>query len=100
MRVCGRALFDLLGVGLVGQTANQSAPAAAHCRFDMAITHTPSKQEKGIRKTMVGEMREEFKHLDLTFSIGGQISFDLFPKGWDKTYCLRYLDEKARCVLH
>jgi hydroxymethylpyrimidine pyrophosphatase-like HAD family hydrolase len=45
---------------------------------------------------MVEKMRAEFKHLDLTFSIGGQISFDLFPRGWDKTYCLRYLDEKVR----
>ena len=60
--------------------------------------HKHPKQEKGIRKTMVEKMREEFKHLDLTFSIGGQISFDLFPKGWDKTYCLRYLDAKARGV--
>lgn len=24
---------------------------------------------------------------------GGQISFDVFPKGWDKTYCLKYLDD-------
>ncbi|KAA8516014.1 hypothetical protein F0562_019193 [Nyssa sinensis] len=30
--------------------------------------------------------------LNLTFSIGGQISFDVFPQGWDKTYSLRYLD--------
>ena len=29
----------------------------------------------------------------LTFSIGGQISFDVFPNGWDKTYCLQYLKE-------
>ena len=47
----------------------------------------------GIRKTMVEKMREEFKDLDLTFSIGGQISFDVFPNGWDKTYCLQYLTE-------
>lgn len=59
-------------------------------------TPTHSKQEKGIRKDMVAAMREQFKHLDLTFSIGGQISFDLFPAGWDKTYCLRYLDENVR----
>lgn len=26
-----------------------------------------------------------------SFSIGGQISFDVFPTGWDKTYCLRHL---------
>jgi len=44
-----------------------------------------------VRKTMVEKMREKFADLDLTFSIGGQISFDLFPKGWDKTYCLRYV---------
>jgi len=29
----------------------------------------------------------------LTFSIGGQISFDVFPSGWDKTYSLRFLEE-------
>jgi len=27
----------------------------------------------------------------MTYSIGGQISFDVMPKGWDKTYCLRFL---------
>merc|ERR1711972_1290610 len=45
----------------------------------------------GIRKTMVAKMKEEFADLKLTYSIGGQISFDLFPQGWDKTFCLRYL---------
>merc|ERR1712217_803445 len=53
-------------------------------KFDLA---------NGIRKTMVEKMRVEFADLDLTYSIGGQISFDCFPKGWDKTYCLRYLAE-------
>jgi Eukaryotic phosphomannomutase len=28
---------------------------------------------------MIAAMRAEFKHLDLTCSIGGQISFDSFP---------------------
>jgi hypothetical protein len=27
----------------------------------------------------------------LRYSIGGQISFDVFPTGWDKTYCLQHL---------
>lgn len=26
------------------------------------------------------------------YSIGGQISFDVFPTGWDKTYCLRHIE--------
>ncbi|KAK6142824.1 hypothetical protein DH2020_023172 [Rehmannia glutinosa] len=46
-----------------------------------------------IRPTMVSVLREKFAHFNLTFSIGGQISFDVFPQGWDKTYCLRYLNE-------
>ena len=52
-------------------------------KFDLA---------NGIRSTMVEKMREQFKDLNLTYSIGGQISFDVFPQGWDKTYCLQYLE--------
>ena len=40
---------------------------------------------------MVEVLRKEFAEFNLTYSIGGQISFDVFPKGWDKTYCLPYL---------
>lgn len=53
-------------------------------KFDLA---------KNIRKDMVAKMKVEFADLNLTYSIGGQISFDLFPQGWDKTFCLRYLPE-------
>lgn len=31
-----------------------------------------------------------------SFAIGGQISFDVFPNGWDKTYCLRHLEDEAK----
>lgn len=33
-----------------------------------------------VRKTMVEVLRREFADMDLTFSIGGQISFDVFPR--------------------
>lgn len=45
-----------------------------------------------VRKKMVDVLQEEFSHFNLTLSIGGQISFDVFPQGWDKTYCLRYIE--------
>jgi phosphomannomutase len=35
----------------------------------------------GVRKAMLEKLRTEFAHLGLTFSIGGQISFDVFPNG-------------------
>jgi phosphomannomutase len=31
-----------------------------------------------------------------SFSIGGQISFDVFPTGWDKTYALQHLENEAK----
>ncbi|KXJ95432.1 eukaryotic phosphomannomutase [Microdochium bolleyi] len=53
------------------------------------------KQHK-IRETMVEKLKQEFGDLGLTFSIGGQISFDVFPTGWDKTYCLGHLEAEAK----
>lgn len=44
-----------------------------------------------VRETMIDVLRNEFD--GLTYSIGGQISFDVFPEGWDKTYCLKFLQE-------
>jgi len=45
-----------------------------------------------VRPAMVSSLKEKFGE-KLTFSIGGQISFDVFPTGWDKTYCLQYLTQ-------
>ncbi|KAI0021486.1 eukaryotic phosphomannomutase [Xylariomycetidae sp. FL0641] len=49
-----------------------------------------------VRATMIEKIKERFGHLGLTFSIGGMISFDVFPAGWDKTYCLRHLESEAK----
>ena len=50
-----------------------------------------------VRATMVSALREKFPDFGLTYSIGGQISFDVFPTGWDKTYCLQHIEaEKER----
>jgi len=49
---------------------------------------------------MVTKMTEEFADYKMTYSIGGQISFDVFPQGWDKTFCLRYLPEGDYDEIH
>ena len=49
----------------------------------------------GCRQKMVEALKREFPDLGLTFSIGGQISFDVFPTGWDKTYCLQHIEAEA-----
>ncbi|KAJ5625992.1 phosphomannomutase [Penicillium lagena] len=50
-----------------------------------------------IRRDMVAALKKEFPDWGLTvpqtsYSIGGQISFDVFPTGWDKTFCLRHVE--------
>ena len=42
---------------------------------------------------MVATLKEKFADYGLTYSIGGQISFDVFPTGWDKTFCLQFIEE-------
>jgi phosphomannomutase len=36
----------------------------------------------------------------LTFSVGGKISFDVFPNGWDKTYALRHVESEGFEEIH
>ena len=77
----------MVNISPVGRNANQ-AEREAFSKYDA---------EHGIRVKMVDEVRKRFPDLGLTFSIGGQISFDAFPTGWDKTYCLRHVEaEKER----
>jgi phosphomannomutase len=57
-------------------------------------------QANNIRKNMVEVMQEKFAHLKLKFSIGGQISFDVFPEGWDKTYCLKFIADGEYDEIH
>ncbi|CAL4089234.1 unnamed protein product [Meganyctiphanes norvegica] len=55
-------------------------------------------KEHNIRKKFVAKLEEEFSDMGLVFSIGGQISFDVFPKGWDKTYCLRFIEKDFKNI--
>ncbi|XVF73237.1 hypothetical protein PTKIN_Ptkin12aG0185400 [Pterospermum kingtungense] len=69
------------------------SPIGRNCSQEERDEFEKYDKVHNIRPKMVSVLREKFAHLNLTFSIGGQISFDVFPHGWDKTYCLRYLEE-------
>lgn len=47
--------------------------------------------EHKVREYMVNKLKQSCKDFNLSFSIGGQISIDIFPKGWDKTYALQFV---------
>lgn len=57
-------------------------------------------KEHNIRSKMVNALKENFADYGLTYSIGGQISFDVFPTGWDKTYCLQHVEDEGFEKIH
>lgn len=53
-----------------------------------------NKTAKVLEK-MKGDVEKEFgEKFGMIFSIGGQISFDCMPKGWDKSYCLQFIEKE------
>ncbi|KAF3335270.1 Phosphomannomutase [Carex littledalei] len=69
------------------------SPIGRNCSQEERDEFEKYDKVHNIRPKMVSVLREKFAHMNFTFSIGGQISFDVFPQGWDKTFCLRYLEE-------
>lgn len=67
-------------------------PIGRNCSQDERIEFYEYDKIHNIRSKMVDLMIKEFgERFQIKFSIGGQISFDVFPIGWDKTYCLRHI---------
>lgn len=76
------------------------SPVGRNCSREERNDYEKYDLEHKIRETMVAAMKKEFADLNLTYSIGGQISFDCFPMGWDKTYCLKFLDASDYDEIH
>jgi phosphomannomutase len=68
-------------------------PVGRNCTQEERIEFFEYDKEHKIREKFVAACQKEFTDLGLHFSIGGQISFDVFPKGWDKTFCLGLIDK-------
>lgn len=51
-------------------------------------------REARVRPAFVEALKAEFADFGLRYSIGGQISFDVFPLGWDKSFCLKFVEQK------
>ena len=70
------------------------SPIGRNCSKSERDAFEEFDREAGVRQTMVERLRTEFADLNLRFSIGGQISFDVFPMGWDKSFCLKFIENQ------
>lgn len=85
---CKRGSFvefrsGMLNISPIGRSCSQEE------RNEFAVYDAKHK----IREQFTEAMRKEFPNSGLHFSLGGQISIDVFPIGWDKTYCLQHVME-------
>ncbi|CAO3637023.1 unnamed protein product [Cunninghamella echinulata] len=64
------------------------SPVGRNCSHEERNEFEKFDLEHKLREKFVAALKKEFSHLSLTYSIGGQISFDVFPTGWDKTFSL------------
>lgn len=71
-------------------------PIGRQCSREERLAFNEYDNKHHVRKTMIKALRKEFHDVDLTYSIGGQISFDIFPRGWDKTYALRHVTKSGK----
>ncbi|KAL1747908.1 eukaryotic phosphomannomutase [Schizophyllum fasciatum] len=76
------------------------SPIGRNATIQERIEFEKYDKEHGIRAAFVRALRAQFAHLSLTYSIGGQISFDVFPAGWDKTYALRHVADESFAEIH
>lgn len=79
----------MINISPIGRSCSQSE------RLDFLAYDLKHK----IRETMAETLKIQFGHLGLTFAIGGQISIDCFPTGWDKTFCLQFVENKFDRIL-
>lgn len=75
-------------------------PVGRSCSQEERDNFEKYDKEHKIRETMIKDIKAAFPDLPFTYSIGGQISFDVFPNGWDKTYCLQHLENEGFDEIH
>lgn len=68
------------------------SPIGRNCSQQERCDFEEYDKETKVREKFVSVLKDEFADAGLTYSIGGQISFDVFPTGWDKTYALQFVD--------
>lgn len=74
------------------------SPIGRNCSQEERNAFDEYDKKHQVRVKMVERLKKELADLDLRFVIGGQISIDVFPRGWDKTYCLQFVEKKFKYI--
>lgn len=68
------------------------SPIGRNCTQEERDEFEKYDHQHQIRKKMIEHLKNRFPDLEFDYSIGGQISFDVFKSGFNKTYCLPFIE--------
>lgn len=88
---CKRGTFVDFRNGMINVS-----PVGRQCSQEERDFFEKYDKEHHVRAQMIEALQKEFPDIDLQYSIGGQISFDVFPHGWDKTFALRHFTNTGK----
>eukprot|EP01054_Gregarina_sp_Poly1_P008466 Gregarina_sp_Poly_1__8465@NODE_499_length_7894_cov_59_656446_g399_i0_p3_GENE_NODE_499_length_7894_cov_59_656446_g399_i0NODE_499_length_7894_cov_59_656446_g399_i0_p3_ORF_typecomplete_len202_score36_68PMM/PF03332_13/3_5e54_NODE_499_length_7894_cov_59_656446_g399_i025983203 len=87
-------------VELRNGTLNVS-PLGRKCSVNEREEFAALDQRLGIREKLRLKLTEALgEKMGLSFVTGGQISIDIFPTGWDKSYCLNHVNVPSYTEIH
>jgi len=92
---CKRGTFVEFRSGLINVS-----PVGRSCSQQEREQFFEYDKKHGVRENLVRLFKEKFADCGLCFVIGGQISIDVFPLGWDKRYCLKHLEAEGFTTIH
>ena len=76
------------------------SPIGRNCSYLERLEFEQFDNVHHIRRQLVTALEKAFPTYQLKYSIGGQISLDIFPIGWDKTYCLQHVAREDFREIH
>lgn len=71
------------------------SPVGRSCNMEERKIFIDYDKKAKVREHMRDIMNKEFEQYGIRCVIGGLLSLDVFPVGWDKTYSLQYIKEKT-----
>ena len=82
------------------------SPIGRSCSIDERYEFEKYDKQHKVRENLIKKIKQDWEYYcycnsledkidkKVRFSIGGQISFDLFPESWDKRYCLQFVENE------
>lgn len=92
---CKRGTFIEFRSGLINV-----CPVGRSCSQAERDQFAEYDKKHHVREKLVQLFQKQFPDAGLSFVIGGQISIDVFPIGWDKRYCLRHIEKDDFKTIH